>query len=270
MRLADAVEASGARRGGDLLRVATWRLDAGAAGGRRAAHARGGRGAGGARPRAGRAARARRGAGGPRVRRPAALARALAATGDGAGAEQLLAGLAPAAPDDAARAAIAVARARNLFWALDRAADADAVLRAAAAELREPALRHELAAQRVRLTAADGRPAAALAGAGPLLGDAAVDERARITVALGAVEALLSSGRAAEAVALAEAWLPAARRRRDELPHAEAVLLGMRALALRLAGRLAEATTESEHAYELLLARRSRAGAPRSRRTRSA
>jgi DNA-binding CsgD family transcriptional regulator len=38
------------------------------------------------------------------------------------------------------------------------------------------------------------------------------------------------------------------------------VLLGMRALALRLAGRLIEATTFSERAYEALLARRSPAG----------
>ena len=56
---------------------------------------------------------------------------------------------------------------------------------------------------------------------------------------------------------MAGEWLPAARRRHDELPHAEAVLLGMRALALRLAGRLSEATSESAHAYELLRGRRS-------------
>ena len=268
-RLADAVAASGARRDGDLLRVATWRLDAGAAGD--AALLTRAAGAALAVPDPALAERLARAAvhADPAFDARLALARALAATGDGAGAEQLLAELAPAAPDDAARAEIAVARARNLFWTLDRAADADAVLQAAAAELREPAVRHELAAQRVRLTAADGRPAAALAGAGPLLGDVAVDERVRITVALGAVEALLSSGRSAEAVALAGEWLAAARRRHDDLPHAEAVLLGMRALALRLAGRLAEATAESAHAYELLRGggRRPR---PPSRRTCSA
>ena len=52
---------------------------------------------------------------------------------------------------------------------------------------------------------------------------------------------------------MAETWLPVARRRRDELPHAEPVLLGMRALALRLAGRLVEATDLSERAYQALL-----------------
>ena len=256
-RLADAVAASGARRGGDLLRVAAWRLDAGAAADgallTRAA------GAALAVPDPALAERLARAAvqADPGFDARFALARALAATGDGAGAEQLLGALPREAPDDAARAAIAVARARNLFWTLDRAADADAVLQAAAAELHQPAVRHELAAQRVRLTAADGRPAAALAAARPLLDDAAVDERVRTTVALGAVEALLASGRAGEAGALAGEWLPVARRRHDDLPHAEAVLLGMRALALRLAGRLTEAATESAHAYERLRARRS-------------
>ena len=55
--------------------------------------------------------------------------------------------------------------ARDLFWALDRADDADDVLRAAEQLVGDDALRHELTAQRVRLTAAQGRPGAALAAA---------------------------------------------------------------------------------------------------------
>src|SRR6185503_827845 len=90
--------------------------------------------------------------------------------------------------------------------------------------------------------------------------DEGLNEGARITVALGAIEALFSSGRSEEAIALAEATLPAAQRRHDELPHAEAVLLGMRAVALRVAGRLTEATTFSENAYAALLQRRSATG----------
>jgi DNA-binding CsgD family transcriptional regulator len=108
--------------------------------------------------------------------------------------------------------------------------------------------------------AAEGRPRAALAAAQPLLHDDSVDEHARVTLALGAVEALFSCGRTDEAVALVEASLPIARRRRDELPFAETVLLGMRAMALRLSGRLVEATTFSESAYALLLPRRSASG----------
>ena len=73
------------------------------------------------------------------------------------------------------------------------------------------------------------------------------------------MEALVQSGRTDEAVALAVTWLPVARRLRDELPFAEPVLLGMHALTLRLAGRLIEAKTLSERAYEVALARRAAA-----------
>jgi DNA-binding CsgD family transcriptional regulator len=169
----------------------------------------------------------------------------------------LLTGLTARAQNDHERAAVALVSARNLFWALDRAQEADAVLQDVEQRVTDKAVRDELTAQRVRLTAAQGRPQAALAAAQPLLHGHSVHERARVTAALGAVEALFSTGRADEAVALVEASLPMARRRREELPHAEPVLLGMRAVALRLAGRLVEATTVSESAYALLLPRRS-------------
>ena len=257
-QLADAVEATGARRSGDLLRVATWRLEAGATGdgaqfARAAERALAARDPALAERLAGAALQAGAGF-------AAALAhgRALAAVGRGAEAEAELAGI--AADTDDAVAAVALARARNLFWGLDRADDADAVLRDAANAVADAGLRSELVAQRVRLDAGRGRPQEALAGAQPLLDDDAVPERARVTAALGAVEALFSSGRSEAAVALADRWLPVAERRRDELPHGEPVLLGMRSVALRLSGRLTEATTQSEHAYALLLARRSAPG----------
>jgi tetratricopeptide (TPR) repeat protein len=259
-RLADAVEARGGRRSGDLLRIAVWRLEAGATGdaglfARAAEHAL-------AAPDvqlAERLARAAVQAGGGFAAR-LTLARALAGAGRGADAQRLLAELAARVGDDRERAAVALASARNLFWALDRADEADAALREAAQLVGDDALRHELTAQRVRLEAARGRPRAALAAAQPLLHDGSVHERARMTVALGAIEALFSSGRTGEAVALADHWLPVARRRREELPHAEVVLLGMRAMALRLAGRLVEATAASEANYALFLPRRSAAG----------
>jgi DNA-binding CsgD family transcriptional regulator len=256
-QLAGAVEARGARRRGDLLRTATWRLESGAIEDG-AVFVRAADAALAARDPvlAERLARAAMQAGAG-FGAELALGRALAASGRGLESEGLLAGLAVRAGDDRDRAAVATARARNLFWALDRADDADAVLRDAAEAAAGEDLRHELTAQRVRLTAARGRPQAALAAAEPLLGDGAVHERARLIAALGAVEGLFTSGKTEKAVALAEAWLPVARRRRDELPYAEAVLLGMPALALRLAGRLVEATTLSERSYEELLARRS-------------
>ena len=256
-RLADAMEAHGARRGGDLLRIAVWRLEAGATGdGELFARAADQALAALDAALAERLARAAVQAGGGFGAR-LALGRALARTGRAPEAQRLLADLAAQAGDDRKRAAVAMASARNLFWALDRAEEADAVLQHAERLVADDALRHELTAQRVRLTAAQGRPRMALAAAQPLLHDSSVHERARTTAALGAVEALFSTGRTDEAVALAEASLPLARRRRDELPHAEPVLLGMRAVALRLAGRLVEATTLSESAYALLLPQRS-------------
>ncbi len=259
-RLADAVSAHGARRGGDLLRVATWRLESGgsedgALFARAAFRAL-------AAPDAALAERLARAAlqAGAGFRAELALGRALAVAGRGAEAEARFAGLAGRVEDDRELAEVAVARARNLFWALDRADDADAALRGAEQVVRDAALRHELAAQRARLTAAHGRPAPALAAARPLLDDPGVDERARTTAAMGAVEALFTSGRSDAAVALAGTWLPVARRRRHELPSAEPVLAGMRPMALRLAGRLTEATTASEQAYAELLSRRSATG----------
>ncbi len=259
-RLADAVEAHGVRRSDDLLRIAVWRLAAGVTGdaelfARAADQAL-------AAPDVVLAERLARAAvlAGAGFRARLALGRALAGAGRASEGQQLLADLAAQAADDHERAAVAMASARNLFWALDRAEEADGVLQDAEQHVGDDALRHELAAQRVRLMAARGRPQAALAAAQPLLHDDSVHERARTTVALGAVEALFSTGRTEEARALAETSLPAARRRRDELPHAEVVLLGMRPMALRLAGRLVEATTLSEETYALLLPRRSAPG----------
>jgi hypothetical protein len=256
-RLADAVEAHGARRSGDLLRIAVWRLEAGAAGdaelfARAADQAL----AAADVALAERLARAAVDAGagfGARL----ALARALAGLARAPEAQTLLAGLAAAAASDRERAAVATATARNLFWALDRADEADAVLRDAERRVGDASLRHELMAQRVRLMAGEGRPQAALAAARPLLEDPSVDERARTTVVLGATEALFTSGRTNEAIALIDASLPIARRHRAELPHGEPVLLGMRALSLFLAGRLVEATALSGRTYAALLPRRS-------------
>jgi DNA-binding CsgD family transcriptional regulator len=256
-RLADAVEAHGGRRGGDLLRVAVWRLEGGATGNAALFERAAVQALGALDPvLAERLARAAVHAGGDFGAR-LTLARAMAGGGRAPDAERLLADLAAEAGDDSERAAVAMAAARNLFWGLGRGDEADAVLRHAEQLVGDAGLRHELTAQRVRLTAAHGHAQAALAAAQPLLHDSSVHERARTTVAIGAIEALLSSGRTGEALALAEASLPVARRRRDELPHAEPVLLGMRAMALRFAGRLVEATTLSENAYALLVARRS-------------
>ena len=256
-RLAEAVEARGGRRREDLLRLAVWRLDSGEAGDSGLLE----RAAGQAlaaldlvlAERLGRAAVQAGGGFGARL----VLGRALAGAGRAEEAHTLLGDLEPQAAGDAERAEVAIAIARNAFWGLDRAADADAVLRRAERTVSDDGLRAELAAQRVRLEAAHGRPDEALAAALPLLEDASVREQARLPAVLAAAEALLSCGRTDEAVALTQAWEPAARRHGEALPVFESVLLSMRGLALRLAGRLVEATETSQAVYALALTRRS-------------
>jgi len=259
-RLADAVQAHGARRGGDLLRIAVWRLEAGDTGDAdlftdAAEHALSAADV----HLTTRFARAAVEAGGD-FRARLLLARGLAGQARADEAQHLLDALAAEASDDAERAAVATAAARNLFWGLDRADEADAVLVRAEAQVSDRALRDELTAQRVRLIAGQGRPGAALTAARAMLDDEEVHERARLTAVLGAVEALFRSGQTDEASALADAWLPAARRRCSEFPHVEVVLLGMRALSDALAGRLEAATALSERTYADLLGRRSAPG----------
>ena len=256
-RLAEAVEARGGRRREDLLRLAVWRLDSGGAGNSDLLE----RAAGQALAAldlvlAERLARAAVQAGGGFGAR-LLLGRALAGAGRAEEAHTLLAELELQAGSDAERAEVAIAIARNAFWGLERAAEADAALRRAERAVSDDELRAGIAAQRVRLEAAHGRPHEALAAALPLLEDASVREQARLPAVLAAAEALLSCGRTDEAVALTQAWEPVARRHREELPVLESVLLSMRGLALRFAGRLVEATETSQGVYADALTRRS-------------
>lgn len=139
-RLADALEARGARRSGDLLRIAVWRLEAGAGGdGELFARAAEQALAGFDPALAERLARAALQAGGGFDAR-LTLGRALA-SGRAPEAQRLFADLAAEVESDRERAAVAMASARNLFWALDRAAEADAVLRDAEQRVGDDALR---------------------------------------------------------------------------------------------------------------------------------
>ena len=325
-RLADAVRACGARRRGDLLRVAAWRLEVGAAEApelfeRAAAQAL----AALDWSLATRLARAALQAGGGRSAR-LALARARAGAGEAIEAEALLAALDRETAWGRERVAVAIARARNLYWGLDRARDAEDALTGAERAIADPALRDELAAARAWLACGQGLPRQALAAATAVLerGDApdstglraaadpalehgaasdstglraaadpalehgaasdstglraaadpalehgaasdstglraAADpalegERApdapRVRAAVATAMALAMRGRSEEAIAVAERWQPAAERRCDALPLLDAQLLGARASALLVAGRLVEASGMAERMYE--------------------
>ncbi len=189
-----------------------------------------------------------------------ALGRALAGDGRAEDAEALLTGVAAQASTDAERVALAIAIARNRVWGLGRPAEAEAGLREAEATVADRALRDEMTAQRARIAAAAGRLPEALDAARPLLDDDGASDQTRLQAALGSVEALMVTGRAEEAVAVADRWLPVARRARETLPLIELVpvlelvLASERAMALRLAGRLVEATASSEALYRRAVA----------------
>jgi DNA-binding CsgD family transcriptional regulator len=252
-RLADAVESLGARRREDVPRLAAWRLAAGGGASElfvgAAEHALSALDFASAE----RFARAA----GDAFRARLALGCALAGAGRAHEAESVLATLTARTDDELSP--LAIARARNLFWALDRPADAGAVLEHARVTVSGRPARDELLAHHVRLAAAAGRPDEALAAAMPLLGDDTAHEPARVVAVTAAAEALLSSGRTDEAIALTEQWEPIAARQPESTPLLELLIRSERAFALRFAGRLVDATELAEHNYGRAVQRRSAA-----------
>src|SRR4051794_10855565 len=121
-----------------------------------------------------------------------AEARALMATGRPEQAEHVLAAL--QAPDEGAALTLTVLRARNLFWALHRAAAAEAGGRGAGRAGR-PARATERQARGAGFASAEGDPRAALALAAPIESAPAVPEAARVRAAVAMAEALAVCGR---------------------------------------------------------------------------
>ncbi|MDQ4041144.1 MAG: ATP-binding protein, partial [Actinomycetota bacterium] len=251
--LADALAPTGGRRREDLLRLATWRLEAGGTsepelllvGAARA-------GAVFDFALAERLADAAIEAGGGRRAR---YARAEAVRGQGrfAEAEALLASLAAEAETDAERSALAQARVVNLHWGLGRSAEAEAVVRAAEASITEPGARDELAAVRSWVAYFSQRPLEAIDAVSHLLTRTDISDGLGVRTALAAVPSLAMAGRAEEAVALVERWHGVAAGLAEEIPLAHHQLQAARALALHLAGELVEAEARAEEGYRLAL-----------------
>lgn len=168
-----------------------------------------------------------------------AEARALMATGRPQEAERALGRLVPAGPAEAVK--LALLRARNLFWALDRPAMAEAVLRTA--ELAAGDNAAELHALRARFAFAQGDPRAALTLAEPIESCARATDAARVRAAVALAEALAVCGRRDEAVAVARRWEALALRR------VERQFAAAQGLAHWLAGDLDPAGAEAERAY---------------------
>jgi DNA-binding CsgD family transcriptional regulator len=251
-RLAAVVGAGPLRRRDDLLRVGTWQLEAGVA-------ARPGlllKAAGQAAARfdhelTERLARAAVDAGGgaTAVR---VLAEALEWQGRHAEAVAVMVGEPPA--QDAERARWASIRGGNLYWGLERTAEAEEVLQQAA--LAEQG-GEDAVAMLAWILLFDGRLREAVAVAGRVLDRPEPPAQALVWAATASVPALGSLGRLGEALAVAERGLAVARAHPEELPWGELQLSLVRCLVLLGAGRLPEARAIAEAGYQAAVADRS-------------
>jgi DNA-binding CsgD family transcriptional regulator len=251
-RLAVAFGTGPLRRRDDLLRVGTWQLEAGMA----------------ARPdlllQAARQAAARfdhelterlaraavdAGGGATAVR---ILAEALEWQGRHAEAVAVMDGEPPA--QGAERARWASIRGGNLYWGLERTAEAEAVLQQAA--LAEEG-GDEAVAMLAWILLFDGRLREAVAVAGRVLDRPDAPAQALVWAATASVPALGSLGRLGEALAVADHGLAVATANPEELPWGEAQLRLVRCLVLLGAGRLVEARAIAEAGYQVAVADRS-------------
>jgi DNA-binding CsgD family transcriptional regulator len=256
-RLAAAVGTGTLRRRDDLLRVGVWQLEAGVA----------------VRPALLLAA-ARQAVARFDLELAERLARAAVQAGGGLTAVRVLAETLEwqgrhaeavavmAAMDDeplalgssAERARWASIRAGNLYWGLERTAEAEQVLQQAA-------LAEEGSAEAVAMLAwillFDGRLREAVAVAGRVLDQPDAAAQAQVWAATAAIPALGSLGRLGEGLTVADQGLAVAMAHAQELPWGETQLGLARCQLLLGAGRLAEARAIADAGYRAAVADRS-------------
>jgi DNA-binding CsgD family transcriptional regulator len=256
-RLADALEAAGVRRAGDLLRVVTWRLGAG----------------GSATPGqfmlaahqamalfdyqlAEQLARAAVDAGGG-LEAEYLVGEVLLALGRVGEAELVMEGLEPRGKTDRQRTQFAITRAFTLYWALNLPAQAKKVVQQAQAVVTEPAGRDQLAALHASFLLYGSSCMGALRAVATTLDRPGADDRAVLQALLVATPALFLRGRSDQAIAAARRGLDLAGRLGEEAAAPWAYLqlsvnLGNAYLA---AGRLDEAEALAEEGYGRALSR---------------
>lgn len=252
LELAGLLVRTGARRRGDLLRLAGWRLGVGGSlddrlrleAARQAAYV-------GDTALAIRLAASAVDAGAG-AEASLLLGRLLDEEGRHEEAEEVFAQLDVRALDEGARADAANARADNLFFSLARGREALEVLSAARIELRESRAREAVTINEAWLRLHAGEPGAAVDLAKPLLASPIADSRAGAGIV--AAMALALSGHSSEALAAADEADAA-----DSPPPYPQVSrhLGfpsiVRAIALLEAGRLEEAAAAGRSGYEAAL-----------------
>ena len=230
--LARAVEATGARRRGDVLRIAVWRLEADdddrperfAEAAQQAAFANDFVMA--------RRLAERAFASAPSFRAALVLADVLYEVGEVERTEAVLADVGDLADDDEQRGLYAILRASNLYWRLGRVEHAHTVLDEAMASIEDVGWRHELEATHALFETCARRPLDALARVEPILASG-VTGRELVQAALAAVLGLPLVGRGHDAVALAR------RARGTDIGQGEQLRLYERSLMLEIGESLA-------------------------------
>lgn len=255
-RLADALEASGAQRAGDLLRIVVWRLEAGGSpppeqlmGAAREAMA--------LRDYqlAERLARAAVDAGAG-IKAEYLVGQALFGAGRAEEAELVWAGLTPGGPTDQQRAQLAITRAANLYWALNLPAQATMVLQQAQATITDPGSREELDCVRAGFQLYGGNCTQALQAVTGTLDRVGAEDRTMLQALLVATPALFMVGRSDAAIAAAQRGLDLAGllgEQTEAPPWAPLQLSANLGHAYLAAGRLDEAEALAQERYQRAL-----------------
>lgn len=244
LRLAEAVESTGARRREDVLRTMVWRLDAG----------------GGppdsmleaaliARWRydfelADRLVRAALSSGAG-FEATLLLGQLMSLRGEAAAAERHLAEV--NAPDDSARARVAIARLDNMVFSLGQPQRGLRIAKQAELTVTDPRRRDEIAAHRTGVVISTQGPAAGAAAAAPIV--ARSTGRALVWSSMPAVVGLSRLGRIDEALAAVEKGSAAHQRLLEPIDWYPWFHHFLRCVALDAAGRFTEATTIASELY---------------------
>ena len=250
-QLAELLDSSGARRSGDLLRLATWRLDGGDADGalflaaaERAValldHALAAR----------LAQAAADGGGGFEARY--LLATAAIGMGDGGRAEQILDALADEAQNDDQRVRAAIRRADNLFWRLGRGDEGCAVLEHALGVVEDRAGGVQLLVSLAGLQLFGGATEASLRTIDEALGRPGGDEPLTIQAAVPAYSwGSILRGRFQEALDATVRWAPVASLFMGGAVEFTPVFVSANRGAVALMdGRLADSESAASEAFE--------------------
>lgn len=258
--LAEALGATGTNRRDDVLRIATWCLEAGAATNPRiltnaAFHAIGAFDY----VLAEKLARAALECGGG-FDSMFALGDALRSQARPEDAEQVLAGLGAAAKDDEERTAAAVLRAYNLFFGKDDLEAAQRVIRETEGEVSDERALSLARAQRAIFSLYAGDPLEAIEAAQRVFDAPDSSEHALMEAALAGATALAIAGRVGKAEGVLERGQSVVSRLPVEEASYIGQLLAVQFLIHWLAGRLGEADATAEMTYSLAVAQKSHDG----------